>query len=72
MTTPNPTTNLDPEDLNDCLLKEQTLADLWGLSVRTLQAWRQRGEGPPYVKLGGSVRYTQSGSRRWLAKQQQR
>jgi hypothetical protein len=28
-----------------------------GLSPRTLQAWRVRGGGPPYLKIGRVVRY---------------
>jgi len=28
-----------------------------GVSVRTLQAWRVRGGGPPYVKISRVVRY---------------
>ena len=27
------------------------------LSHRTLEDWRLRGDGPPFVKLGGSVKY---------------
>lgn len=39
-------------------LKEMDLARRWGLSVRTIQGHRFRGEGPPHVKLsGGAVRY---------------
>jgi hypothetical protein len=29
-----------------------------GVSVRTLEDWRARGEGPPYFKVGGAVRYS--------------
>jgi predicted DNA-binding transcriptional regulator AlpA len=27
------------------------------LKVNTLNCWRSRREGPPFVKIGGSVRY---------------
>ena len=32
-----------------------------GLSVRTLQVWRQKGTGPGYHKLGAAVRYSHDG-----------
>jgi Helix-turn-helix domain len=36
------------------LLTEKEAAELLGVSVNTLQAWRLRKCGPPYVKLIGS------------------
>lgn len=36
---------------------EAELSQYSGLSVRTLQGWRLRGQGPPFRKLRGSVRY---------------
>ena len=43
------------------LLKEGEVAELLGVSVRTLQEWRQSGHGPPFLKLSqkkrGVVRY---------------
>jgi predicted DNA-binding transcriptional regulator AlpA len=41
----------------DSALTENQAADFLGLSVRTLQAWRVRGAGPRYVKIGRAVRY---------------
>ena len=41
----------------DSALSENQAADFLGLSVRTLQAWRFRGGGPCYVKIGRAVRY---------------
>jgi hypothetical protein len=41
----------------DAALNENQAADFLGVSVRTLQAWRVRGGGPPYVKIGRAVRY---------------
>jgi hypothetical protein len=40
------------------LYAEGPAADLLNVSVRTLQAWRVRGGGPRFVKLGRAVRYT--------------
>lgn len=39
------------------LLKEEDAAPFAGLSVSTLQKKRVSGDGPPFVKIGRSVRY---------------
>lgn len=39
------------------LLKERVLAKRWDRSIRTLQRWRAIGYGPPFIQIGGSVRY---------------
>jgi predicted DNA-binding transcriptional regulator AlpA len=41
----------------DAALNEAQVAEFLGVSVRTLQAWRVRGGGPRYVKIGRSVRH---------------
>jgi predicted DNA-binding transcriptional regulator AlpA len=41
----------------DVLLREEEAASFLDLSQRTLQAWRVRGCGPKFHKLGRSVRY---------------
>ncbi len=38
-------------------LNQIELADYWKISERTLERWRRRGEGPPYLKLGGRCVY---------------
>jgi hypothetical protein len=38
-------------------LTEAKLAERWGLSIKTLQDWRRKGKGPPYLKFSKSVRY---------------
>lgn len=42
-------------------LREQALADRWGVSPRTLQRWRIEGEGPTYAKFGRAVSYPLNG-----------
>ena len=47
------------------LLTEAQVADLLGVSIRTLQAWRQNGGGPPFLRLAdegkrGAIRYGQT------------
>jgi hypothetical protein len=44
----------------DELLTEQSAAETLHLSVKTLQAWRVRGFGPAFVRLGGRVLYRAS------------
>ena len=41
-------------------LTEREVAELLGLSVATLRAWRHRGRGPRFLRLGRSVRYLPS------------
>jgi hypothetical protein len=38
-------------------LNEKQLAERWGVSVRTLQAARVKGDGVPFVRIGRAVRY---------------
>ena len=45
---------------------EKTEAKRLGFSVRSFQAWRLRGGGPPFFKLGASVRYDPALTDEWL------
>ena len=38
-------------------LSTKELSTRLGVSVKTIEAWRYRGEGPAYVKFGRLVRY---------------
>ncbi len=53
-------------------LTERQLAERLGISVRTLQAQRQRGGGIPFVKLGRSVRYASSDVEQYLEQHRHR
>jgi len=49
------------------LLSEKQAADFLGLSPRALQAWRTKGGGPPYLRIGHrTVRYSQTDLEAWL------
>jgi excisionase family DNA binding protein len=48
------------------MMRESEVAALLGLRRRTLQGWRHRGGGPPYVRIGGAVRYAPEDVRAWL------
>ena len=39
------------------LLDTPDAAEQLGLSPRTLEGWRRRSEGPPYLKFGRRVKY---------------
>ncbi|MBI1209265.1 MAG: helix-turn-helix domain-containing protein [Azospirillum sp.] len=38
-------------------LNQKQLARRWGMSHRTLERWRCRGQGPAWLKVGGRVLY---------------
>ncbi len=54
------------------LNSEKEEAARLNLSERTLQAWRTRGDGPPFLKLGRSVRYSPAAVDNWLASRTRR
>ncbi len=53
-------------DVGGDLLDERAAADHTGKQVRTLQQYRYRGEGPPYFKIGKTVRYSRRDLDAWL------
>ena len=52
-------------------LTEDQQAAALGVVTRTLRSWRQRGEGPPYVRVGRRVFYRIDGSAAWLKANEQ-
>ncbi|ERG63792.1 hypothetical protein L332_04905 [Agrococcus pavilionensis RW1] len=48
------------------LLTEQELAAAMNYSRKTLQYWRQSGQGPPFIRLGRQVRYRVGEVVKWL------
>lgn len=48
------------------LLTSSEVAALLHVSTSTLTRWRQRGEGPPWLQLGGLPRYSSSDVSSWL------
>jgi len=52
--------------------ENQTAATL-GVSTRTLEAWRYRGGGPPYYRLGRRcIRYAPAVVAAWLRERERR
>ena len=57
----------------DALLNQAQAAALIGVSERTLECWRWRGDGPPYVKISRrAVRYRRRDIREWAESRLQR
>ena len=55
--------------LGDYLTEKQLAAEL-NFSTRQLKRWRARGIGPPYTRIGRSVRYRIEGVRQWMIAQE--
>jgi len=51
--------NVAAKNHGGSLLNETQAADFLNVSIRSLQAWRVKGNGPKYSKIGRSVRYRQ-------------
>ena len=68
-------TAIEPQRIPDNLspirrrLTEKEAAERLALSTRTLQQWRVRGGGPPFLKLGAAVRYDAAALDAWADKQ---
>lgn len=48
-------------------LTERDVADLTGAARSTLSKMRLRGDGPPFVRVGASVRYPEDALKEWQA-----
>lgn len=51
------------------LLTIDELSEYLDVSRRTIDGWRLRGGGPPFVKFGKSVRYPEHALLQWLDEQ---
>jgi len=49
------------------LLNEAQAAAILGVVPKCLQAWRVRGGGPVFLKVGRLIRYTQVDLENWLS-----
>jgi hypothetical protein len=55
-----------PKEPFEPLLNEVQVARILGMSIAWLQRGRCKGFGPPYIKIGGSVRYEPAVIRRYV------
>jgi predicted DNA-binding transcriptional regulator AlpA len=60
----NPREVQTPDD-SHCL-NEHDVSMTLKVSIALLRKWRRVGGGPPFVRLGRSVRYVKSGLKGWL------
>lgn len=56
--------------VSDTYLTPKEAAEIYGLSVATLSAWRANKQGPPFLRIGPRlVRYRRSDFDRWVEEQ---
>ncbi|WP_367025168.1 helix-turn-helix domain-containing protein [Methylococcus sp. ANG] len=54
---------------NDALLLDHEAAAILRMSRSTLNSWRVARKGPPFMKIGGAVRYRAADLRDWIYNQ---
>jgi hypothetical protein len=57
---------LDESSATKRLRDESAIAKELDVEVKTLQAWRTRGDGPPFLKIGRLVKYDLESVRAWV------
>ncbi|MGN8160621.1 helix-turn-helix transcriptional regulator [Salinisphaera sp. SWV1] len=57
-------------NLSGCYVSEHKVAEFFGVSVKTVQAWRHRGNGPRFAKFGRAVRYNVNELQEWAESRQ--
>lgn len=60
-----------PALLPDSLIDEKQLSAHSGVARQTLQIWRMRRIGPPFIKVGRAVRYPWGEYQGWLTSRRQ-
>ena len=48
-------------------LAPKQACEMLGVSIRTLEYWRQTGYGPRFAKVGRKILYSRSAIEEWLA-----
>jgi len=65
--------HIDPTPTDTGLWDEQETAARLSVSPRTLEAWRGRGGGPPYLRLARRcIRYSPAAVGAWLRERERR
>ena len=73
----NPLTNSEGlpyiPTMENNLLDQGEVADLLGIHPKTLGLWREKGIGPPWIRLGEKlIRYEVEGVRAWVESQREK
>jgi hypothetical protein len=53
--------------INMPLLSPKEVSELLGVSTGTLRSWRERNDGPAFLKVGKLIKYERDGLEVWLA-----
>jgi predicted DNA-binding transcriptional regulator AlpA len=61
--------NKQPFDFSP-LLTAKEAATRWKISLSWLAKARMRGDGPPYIRIGRSIRYTEAALIQWMKSRQ--
>jgi excisionase family DNA binding protein len=56
-------------NMADALWTPEQVADYLAVPLKTLYAWRHRGDGPPAIRVGRHLRYKPADLEAWLAGQ---
>jgi len=62
----------DMQPPSPLLVRSEMAASMAGVSIKTLDAWRSKGVGPPFIRLtstGRGVRYRLDGLKKWIEEQ---
>jgi len=51
---------------DDELIDQRAMSKILRITTKTAEAWRSRGGGPRYVKVGALVRYRKSDIAEWI------
>jgi hypothetical protein len=60
-------TNSNQPLIEPYLLKEHAVAQYLAVSVQKIRVMRKKGEGPPFIKIGKSIRYTIIGLQAYIS-----
>lgn len=52
------------------LIRDHEASRMLDMSTKTLANQRSRGEGPPFVRLGRTIRYSRKALEAWIESQQ--
>jgi predicted DNA-binding transcriptional regulator AlpA len=54
-------------NLNLPLRSPKDVSELLGVSTGTLRSWRERGDGPQWLRVGKLIKYAPSDIESWVA-----
>jgi predicted DNA-binding transcriptional regulator AlpA len=57
-------------EANFAVLTPKEVANRYKVSLSWLAKARMRGDGPPFIKVGRAVRYTEAGLQQWQKSRQ--